>query len=154
METGPSDAPPGPPSDAETYRLDDQVGFLLRLANQRHAAIFQAMAPDGLTRTQFAALARLAELGRCSQNELGRRTAMDVATIKGVVDRLRAKGMVRVSPDPDDKRRSVLSVAPETLARIAAIQSRGLEISAATVAPLSAAETRALLRLLSKIAGP
>jgi DNA-binding MarR family transcriptional regulator len=136
------------------YRLEDQVGFLLRLAGQRHAAIFQAMAPDGLTPTQFAALVRLAELGDCSQNELGRRTAMDVATIKGVVDRLKAKGMVRAAPDPEDRRRTILSIAPDYGARIAGLHSAGHEISDATLAPLSKAEAATLVALLRRIAEP
>jgi len=41
------------------YRLDDQVGFLLRVAMQRHTAIFMSRMIEGLTQTQFAALAKL-----------------------------------------------------------------------------------------------
>ena len=70
------------------YMLDEQVGFLLRRVSQRHLGIFAERIPD-LTATQFAALAKLCEVGPVSQNELGRRTAMDAATIKGVIDRLR-----------------------------------------------------------------
>lgn len=135
------------------YRLEDQVGFLLRLAGQRHAAIFQGLAPAGLTPTQFAALVRLAQLGDCSQNELGRRTAMDVATIKGVVDRLKAKGMVTVTADPQDKRRTVLSVAPEFLPGTANLFESGHAISDKTLDPLTQSERKTLLKLLGKISG-
>jgi DNA-binding MarR family transcriptional regulator len=75
------------------YQLSDQVGFKLRRANQRHVAIF-ARYVTGVTPTQFAALARLYEFGAISQNKLGRLTAMDSATIKGVVERLRTKEFV------------------------------------------------------------
>lgn len=139
---------------ARPYRLDDQVGFLLRLAGQRHATIFQTMAPDHLTPTQFAVLVRLAERGDCSQNELGRRTAMDVATVKGVVDRLRAKGMVVATSDPVDKRRSILSIAPAYRDRIATLFEAGHAISAATLAPLNDAEAETLIALLRKIGEP
>jgi DNA-binding MarR family transcriptional regulator len=141
------------PADTSGYKLEEQVGFLLRLAGQRHAAIFQKMAPEGLTPTQFAALVRLAQLGACSQNELGRRTAMDVATIKGVVDRLKAKGMVQVAADPDDKRRSILSLAPEYEGLTDTLLATGHAISAETSSPLTPAENRTLLRLLGKISG-
>ena len=146
---------PDKPSDASSrpYRLEEQVGFLLRLAGQRHAAIFQAMSPEKLTPTQFAALVRLAQLGDCSQNELGRRTAMDVATIKGVVDRLKAKGMVTVAADPADKRRSILSIAPEYKPMAAELFAAGHAISEETLAPLTQSESRTLLRLLGKISG-
>lgn len=135
----------------ERYVLDDQIGYLLRLASQRHAVIFQENAPLGLTPTQFAAMVRLAEIGECSQNELGRRTAMDVATIKGVVDRLRAKGLVQVRSDPGDKRRALISIAEEHRALVPSLHAAGLEISRQTLAPLTAAEQATLLRLIRKL---
>lgn len=137
----------------EDYKLEDQVGFLLRIAGQRHAAIFQNLAPHGLTPTQFAALVRLLEMGECSQNELGRRTAMDVATIKGVADRLRAKGFVEMRPDLVDRRRAVLSVAPDHEDLVETLHDAGRRISEETLKPLSASEARTLLRLLRKIGG-
>ena len=89
----------------EPYVLDDQVGFVLRQAQQRHTTIFATEMIEDLTPTQWAALAKLRELGACSQNHLGRRTAMDAATIKGVIDRLTARGFTATGPDPRDARR-------------------------------------------------
>ena len=43
----------------DTYRLGEQVGFLIRRAHQRHTALFAARIGDDLTTTQWAALARL-----------------------------------------------------------------------------------------------
>ena len=85
----------------EDYVLERQVGFIMRRAVQRHIAIFAALIPD-MTPTQFAALAKLCELGQASQNELGRLTSMDVATIKGVVDRLRARQLVTAEAQESD----------------------------------------------------
>ncbi|MBF3219767.1 MarR family transcriptional regulator, partial [Pseudomonas aeruginosa] len=84
------------------YRLDDQIGFILRQANQRYAALFANGIGNGLTPTQWAALVRLGETGPCPQNQLGRLTAMDAATIKGVVERLDKRGLIQRSADPDD----------------------------------------------------
>ena len=53
------------------YVLDDQVGFLLLVALQRHTSIFTTRMIEGLTQTQFSALAKLHEVGPCSQNHLG-----------------------------------------------------------------------------------
>ncbi|UYV37220.1 MarR family transcriptional regulator [Rhodobacteraceae bacterium D3-12] len=133
------------------YRLDEQVGYLLRLAVQKHAIIFQKHAPFELTPTQFAALVRLAHLGECSQNELGRRTAMDVATIKGVVDRLNKKGFVQVKADPNDKRRSLLSVSDKGKGLMTTLGAAGHEISRETLKPLTAREQEVFLRLLKKL---
>jgi len=57
--------------DAPAYALDQQVGFLLRQAQQRHTAIFARLMPDDVTPTQWATLAKLHEIGGCSQNLLG-----------------------------------------------------------------------------------
>ena len=94
------------------YRLDDQVGFLLRRVNQRHLAVFAAVIPE-VTTTQLAALAKLAELGPMSQNQLGRATAMDAATIKGVVGRLVTRRLVTTVPSEEDRRRLIVDLTPE-----------------------------------------
>ena len=65
----------------DAYSLDEQIGFRLRLAMQRHTAIFFAHMDFGLTQTQFAVLARLWETGAASQNELGRSAAIAKAKI-------------------------------------------------------------------------
>lgn len=133
------------------YRLDDQVGFLLRLANQRHVALFQAMQPMDLTPTQFAALMRLAELGQSSQNLLGRRTGMDSATIKGVVDRLVLRGLVCHDDDPDDRRRTVLRLTSGGQSVADELSGIGLAVTEATLAPLCPAERATFLGLLAKL---
>jgi DNA-binding MarR family transcriptional regulator len=133
------------------YRVDQQIGFFLRQANQRHVAIFTGMMGDRLTTTQWAALSKLREIQPSSQNQLGRETAMDVATIKGVVDRLVARGFVQTVSDPKDGRRLVLSLTDEGLEAV----RRNVEVAAAvtdeTLAPLTSAERMMLLELLKKI---
>ena len=132
------------------YDLDQQVGFLLRRANQRHLAIFATRMPE-LTAMQFAALARLDELGPLSQNALGRAVAMDSATVKGVVDRLRDKELITAAPDPEDRRRTMLSLSAEGQRLIDARKPTGLEISDETLAPLDPAERAQLITLLTRL---
>src|SRR4030081_1968665 len=80
------------------YVLEEQIGFILRQVWQRHAAIFAREIGINLTPTQWAALAKLSETGPCSQNHLGRLTAMDIATIKGVIDPLTLCGLTSARP--------------------------------------------------------
>ena len=133
------------------YALEDQVGFMLRVASQRHANIFQSNIIGNLTPTQFSTIIRLAEVGKVSQNHLGRLTAMDVATIKGVADRLKAKGLIQSEPDLIDKRRSVISLSPQGEALVSELKRAGHQISEETLAPLNAKEQKTLLGLLRKI---
>jgi DNA-binding MarR family transcriptional regulator len=145
MACADSEAPP------TEYRLEEQLGFVLRQVTQRHTTIFAARMIESLTPTQWAVLAKLAERGALSQNLLGRETAMDAATIKGVVDRLTARDLVVARPDPADARRLAVELTPaggEVFARAAPIASM---ITEETLAPLDDAERGSLLRLLRKL---
>ncbi|MEM8550798.1 MAG: MarR family transcriptional regulator [Pseudomonadota bacterium] len=135
----------------ESYSLDAQVGYLLRLASQRHAAIFQDHMIAGLTPTQFALLVRLGEVGEASQNRIGRLAAMDVATAKGVVDRLAAKGLVTFAPDREDGRRRVIALSAEGRALLDRAVTCAKAITEATLEPLNQNERTMLLSLLRRL---
>ncbi|MCB1384125.1 MAG: MarR family transcriptional regulator [Notoacmeibacter sp.] len=137
-------------SDDGTYILDEQVGYLLRKANQRHLGIF-ASGIAHLTPTQFAALAKLNQMGALSQNELGRQTAMDGATIKGVIDRLRDRDLVRSKADPNDRRRMLIELSEEGSAVVTDCLDAARRITRQTLAPLAPAERERLVELLQKI---
>lgn len=134
----------------DAYRLQDQVGFVLRKAHQRHVAIFASKISD-LTPPQFAALAKLADVGDCSQNQLGQLIAMDAATIKGVIDRLKARGLVSLAAHDEDRRRLVVTLTPEGRATLDRLVPLALSITAETLAPLNAREAATLLKLLAKL---
>lgn len=133
-----------------TYRLEDQIGFKLRLANQRHLEVFTRMMPD-ITPTQFAVLAKLAEVGTLSQNHLGRLVGMDAATTKGVVDRLRKKGLATSAPSQTDMRRLEISLTEAGRALTIRAMQTGTEISAVTAQNLTPRELERLLALLDKL---
>jgi len=134
------------------YVVEDQVGFLMRRANQRHTSIFlDGMTEAGLTPTQFTALVKIVELGRITQNHLGRLSAMDPATIQGVVRRLIDRDLVTRSAEPLDRRTIVLAPtkAGVDLAARAVVAAR--RITRATLEPLTAEEQHLLLSLLRKL---
>lgn len=136
---------------APAYRLDEQVGFVLRQVSQRHATIFAGRIGSGLTMTQWAALAKLAESGPCSQNQLGRLTAMDVATIKGVIDRLTARGLTETARDPDDGRRLIIRLTRAGQQAVDKLAAAALDATEETLAPLSVRERTAFIALLAKL---
>jgi len=136
---------------APDYRLDDQVGFILRKAQQRHLAIFAEQIGD-LTPTQFAVLAKLHELGDTSQNKLGRCTAMDAATVKGVIDRLKKRALIFTRPDENDQRRLLVCLTEKGKNAYAHHVIAALKITQDTLLPLSEEEKAEFVRLLSKLA--
>ena len=133
------------------YVLDEQVGFILRQVWQRHSSIFSRDIGTNLTPTQWAALSKLAETGPCSQNQLGRLTAMDVATIKGVIDRLTARGLTETSQDPEDGRRLLVSLTRAGQQLAEKLAPNALAITRETLAPLDAKEREMLMGLLNKL---
>jgi DNA-binding MarR family transcriptional regulator len=133
------------------YVLDEQVGFILRQVWQRHSSIFSRDIGTNLTPTQWAALSKLAETGACSQNQLGRLTAMDVATIKGVIDRLTARGLTETSQDPEDGRRLLVSLTRAGQQLAEKLAPNALAITRETLAPLDAKERETLMALLNKL---
>ena len=133
------------------YVLDDQAGFLMRVATQRHTSIFTSRMIEGLTQTQFAALAKLYEVGPCSQNYLGRLIYLDAATIKGVVDRLHLRGFVTALNDPKDRRRRAVTLTERGRTVTEAAMTVASEITAATLGPLTADDQRQITKLLRKL---
>jgi MarR family transcriptional regulator, lower aerobic nicotinate degradation pathway regulator len=134
------------------YVVEEQVGFLLRRAHQRHVAIFQdGMRCAELTPTQFTALVKAVELGRVTQNHLGRLAGMDPVTTQGVVRRLVGRGLLRLLRDPADRRMTVLVPTKTGIRLIAQAVQCARTITEATLAPLAPGERAIFLSLLRKM---
>lgn len=142
----------GETTEDSPYRLDEQVGFILRKAYQRHMTIFADHIVDGLTSMQFSTLYRLAtEPGPVSQNALGRMVAMDAATTKGVISRLLARGLIHSEPDQVDRRRYLLTTSAAGRALLEEALPQVKKITEETLAPLDPAERLVLIGLLQKL---
>jgi DNA-binding MarR family transcriptional regulator len=138
--------------EAEGFVLDEQVAHLLRRAHQRASALFLTVLTDAqLTPTQFFAMARLHEMGKLSQNRLGRLAAMDPATIQGVIRRLHERGFIERLADPTDRRRMVLSLSPlgqDTVVRLLKDANRVGEEILAPLHPEEQTDFHSLLKRL------
>ncbi len=139
-------------SNGEPYVFAEQAGHLLRKAYQRHTAIFQQLSIDPqITSVQLYAMCAIAEEGPCSLTKLGRATAVDPATTRGVVERLRERGYVALSADPQDKRRVKVSLTDEGAECVQRMIEPAQEITRQTLNGLTVAEQVALSYLLKKI---
>ena len=138
-------------ADPEDYQLDQQIGFLLRVALQRHYSLFSDAMIEGLTAPQYAAIYKLFEVGACSQNHLGRLINVDIATINGIVRRLEAKGFLTSRGDPNDKRRHKIALSAAGTKAVEKALPIAMNISEKTLAPLSEDERDVLRRLLKKV---
>lgn len=146
-ETKPASAPVSRP-----YKIEEQVGYLLRRAHQRATAIFQVTIGDAnITPTQYSSLVKLHEYTELSQNHLGRLVGMDKATMQGVVRRLKERHLVDSRPHPGDARRTLLSLTTEGHKLVTRLLINGPAVSRETLKPLNPQEQRQLLDLLSRI---
>ena len=141
-----------PAPATRTYKIEEQVGYMLRRAHQRASAIFQVTIGDpNITPTQYSSMAKLNEYRELSQNHLGRLVGMDKATMQGVVRRLKERGLVDSRPDPGDARRTLLSLTTEGQRTVNKLLLNGPAVSRETLKPLSPEEQRRLLDLLSRL---
>ncbi|PSJ63441.1 MarR family transcriptional regulator [Mesorhizobium ephedrae] len=136
------------------YAFSEQIGYLLRRAYQKHLAIFQANASDPqLTSVQFATLCALKDRGPQSQGELVRSTAIDQATIRGIIARLQARSLVALGEDPSDARKVIVTITEEGRTVLDAMIPCARRISELTVERLNPAERLALMHTLRQIIG-
>lgn len=145
---------PEPPAEADSsdYRLERQIGFLLRRAHQYATEVFQAkIGRRNLTPQQFSVLVTLLERREIAQTRLGDQVAMDPATVLGVVQRLAQRGLVAVRTDPADGRRRLVQLTHDGHELARELVEIGPAISRETLAGLTAREQRDLLRLLDRL---
>lgn len=137
---------------SKKYDFHDQIGFLLRRAYQRHVSIFQEAIPDSnLTAGQFVTLCVLKEKEACSLNDIVKATAIDQATIRGVVERLKSRALIAVGHDPDDARKLLLKPTAAGLALIDETVPFARDVTERTYGNLNAGERVALEFLLKKM---
>ncbi len=145
--------PQMPPDPTADYRLEDQVGYWLRRAYQRHMAIFAVVMSDlDLTSVQFAALVKLRDMKAVTQTELGRLIGIDRATISGVVSRLQKRGVLQFRLDPLDRRSRIIALTATGEALLAQALQRTEQVGDDTLAPIGEAERAALREMLRKLA--
>jgi MarR family transcriptional regulator, lower aerobic nicotinate degradation pathway regulator len=138
--------------DTQTYQVKNQVGYLLRRNYQRHLAVFQALACDKqLTSVQFVTLCVIHDDGPSSQVDLINSTGIDQATIRGIIHRLKARKLIKLSADPSDKRKVVASLTDRGGQLLQQMIPCAEAITTETMAPLNPAEREAFLFLLRKL---
>ena len=139
-------------SSGEDYRLERQIGFLLRRAHQYASDVFQArMGARNLTPQQFSVLVTLLRHRELGQTRLGEIVAMDPATVLGVIQRLAQRGLVAVRTDPADGRRRLGQLTRDGHDLAAELATLGPGISREILDGLEPREQAELLRMLDKL---
>ncbi|HEY0816316.1 MAG TPA: MarR family transcriptional regulator [Pseudonocardia sp.] len=134
-------------------QLDDRAVFLLSQLGHHVADRFaRALAPLGLNPAHFGVLTHLREADGRSQQQLADLLHVHRNAMVGLVDELEARGLVRRTRHPDDRRAHALHLTDQahTLLRDADLIADELE--SAILDPLDPAERSLLLTELHKLA--
>jgi DNA-binding MarR family transcriptional regulator len=97
----PSDTPSGSGGDPPLFALLNEVAIIEHLARNR----LERVLPDGLRASHFVVLNHLVRLGDGrSPARIARAVQVERPAMTNTIQKLEAKGLVRVGPDPRDGR--------------------------------------------------
>ena len=122
-----------------------------RLARRMRHAIDELLEPHGLTGVQWGLLSRLERSDGLVQADLGRRMAIEPATLTGIVQRLEREGWVRRSCDPDNRRLQRVWLTDRAREALPALKREQTRHRRRALAGLGAAELAQLEQLLDRI---
>lgn len=99
----------------------------------------------------YGALAALHDSGPASQAELSDRTGIYRSDLVAVINELAERGLVERTPDPDDRRRNVISLTEAGRAQFVRLEAALVAMHEELLAPLTEAEREQLIDLLVKL---
>ena len=128
-------------------------GHLVRRVQQASTALFaEECAGFDLTPVQYAALVAIRGNPGVDATRLSHLIAFDRSTLGGVLERLEAKGRVRRSPSPADKRVKLLHLTLDGERLLRRAEPAVRRVQQRLMEPLPPADRAAMLRLLLHLA--
>ena len=91
---------------------------------------------------------RAEDSGPQSQSELVKATSVDQGTIRGIIDRLKARRLIAFSKDKSDARKVIVSITDAGLELLERVVPDARKITELTMKRLNPAERMALLHTL------
>jgi MarR family transcriptional regulator, lower aerobic nicotinate degradation pathway regulator len=135
-------------------RLEGRVTWLISRAHTRVSGLlgagFEAHA-GGLRSYHYRLLAALEEWGPASQAELGRKTGIDRSDVTAALTKLESHDLVERSADPAHKRRNIVTITSAGVERLLELDKVIDGIQEEFLAPLTAAQRRQFIALLSRL---
>lgn len=136
----------------EPLAREARVGHLLRRAYHMARERSQVRLREiDLTVRQSAALQSIAHHGTMSQAEIGEAIGMEPANVHGLVDRLKKKGLIAVTRDPENSRRMRVRLTKSGVALIEQLQVVAIEAEREALEKLTPREQEHFVALLRKM---
>lgn len=125
--------------------------YIRRLQQIAVAAFLHETAQFKITPVQYAALQSVAATPGIDQRSVARGIGFDTSTIGEVIDRLEARGLLRRSVDPSDRRVRLLSTTQEGESLLADVTPAVLAAQERILAPLPQTERAQFLHMLKQL---
>jgi DNA-binding MarR family transcriptional regulator len=135
-------------------RVSERPTWLLSRVFARSSALLAAgfeAHGDGLRGYHFRLLAALEQWGPESQADLSRDTGIDRSDVTAALNELESRGYVERKVDPGHKRRNIVTLTPAGASALLRLDAVLEEIQEAVLAPLTAAQRRQFISLLSRL---
>ncbi len=133
-------------------RRSDLGELLHRLARAVLEAEVPALAGHDVEMWDYVVLAGLEHGAAPTQSRLARLTGRDKTRLIPILDRLEARGLLRRTPDPDDRRNRVVTLTADGRALLAACRRSIRALEDDLLADLPPAQRAALLATLQQLA--
>jgi len=127
-----------------SWLLTQTAAHASRLVGDGFAAV-------GARGYHYRLLTSLITDGPASQADLGRRTGYHLSDLVAALNELEKSGYIRRAPDPEDRRRNVITITAEGRTRAEELAAQAATIQERLLAPLDDAERRQLTALLTKL---
>jgi DNA-binding MarR family transcriptional regulator len=132
--------------------VSTRMGYLLKHGHLEIEALNDAaLMPFGIDSRELGILLSIAGAGAASQQQIAERLGIDRTTMVARIDALEAKGIVSRQPDPDDRRRNVVTLTKPGQRTVAAATAASEKAERDFLSDLSAAEVTQLRHLLVQI---
>jgi DNA-binding MarR family transcriptional regulator len=147
-----ADGAPRGASVARERAVAEVVDAIRAIVRELRVSARDAEQRLGIHGAQLFALQQLADGPAHSLAELAERTRTDSSSVSVVVSRLVERGLVRRTPDSEDRRRIVLALTPQGKALVRRAPRSAHERVAEAAASLSGRDLDALARTLGALA--
>lgn len=125
--------------------------LLSQLTARSDRLITEGLAQADARKWHYAVLASLQDFGPGSQATLSRRTGIYRSDMVGVLNELAEHDLVERAPDPDDKRRNIITISAEGRRQLRRLDRVLDTLHDELLAPLNPTERDQLVELLNRL---
>jgi MarR family transcriptional regulator, lower aerobic nicotinate degradation pathway regulator len=125
--------------------------LLTQTATHASRLVSEGLAAVDARGYHFRVLTTLDELGPASQATLGRRSGIHLSDLVATINELAERGYVERTPDPEDRRRNVVTITTAGRRQLVRLEKQLVLIQDELLAPLSPAERDEFARLLTRL---